>query len=99
MNTITAKFVLPAVLVVTICALGVSVGYAFETTCTYTKGKKTAFCSNDDPDDNTVWRCDKRKNGTWHCDALPKEKMTSAPTALSDALNKARIAAKKKAAP
>jgi hypothetical protein len=98
MNTMTAKFVLFAVLAVAICGLGVSVGYAFETTCSYTKNKKTAFCTNDDPSDNTVWRCDKQKNGTWRCGALAREK-TSIPTGLSDALNKARIAAKKKAAP
>ena len=99
MNTITAKFVLPAVLAVAICGLGVSVAYAFETSCSYTKNKKTAFCTNDDPDDHTLWRCDKQKNGTWKCVGIQVQKLTSEPTALKDALNKARIAAKKKAAP
>ena len=35
--------------------------------CSYTKDKKTAFCSDNDPTNNDLWRCDKQKNGTWKC--------------------------------
>jgi hypothetical protein len=98
MKIITAKFVLPAVLAVAICGLGVSVASAFETSCSFNKKKTVAFCTNDDPDDKTLWRCDKQKNGTWKCFGTQVQKLTSAPTALRDALDKARIAAKKKAA-
>ena len=99
MNTMTAKFILPAVLAVAICGLGVSVGYAFETSCSFNKKKTVAFCTNDDPGDHTLWRCDKQKNGSWKCSGTQVHKMTSVPTGLSDALNEARISAKKRAAP
>lgn len=29
--------------------------------CSYTKDKKTSFCSDNDPTNNDVWRCDKQK--------------------------------------
>jgi hypothetical protein len=49
-----------------------------DTTCNYTKDKKTAFCSCQE-DDCTVYRCEKQRNKTWKCGAIPK---VSLPTNL-----------------
>ena len=45
-------------------------GVEYTMSCSYTKDKKTSFCSDNDPTNNDVWRCDKQKNGTWKCDKL-----------------------------
>jgi len=58
--------------------------------CSYTKGKKTLFCSDDDPTNNDVWRCDKQKNGTWKCGKIPRESGSNLPTDLGKALNLAK---------
>ena len=79
-------FAISALLVATTCDPCVSAEPAPNVNCYYSKDKKTAFCSTDDPDDQTVWRCDKHKNGTWSCGALPPLKMTSH---LKDAVIKA----------
>ncbi|MDP9305304.1 MAG: hypothetical protein M3O68_03050 [Thermoproteota archaeon] len=55
--------------------------------CSYTKDKKTSFCSDNDPSNNDVWRCDKQKNGTWKCGKIPRESGGSLPTDLKKALN------------
>ena len=55
--------------------------------CSYTKDKKTAFCSDNDPTNNDVWRCDKQKNGTWKCGKVPRESGGSLPIDLKKALN------------
>src|SRR5213594_763323 len=55
--------------------------------CSYTKDKKTSFCSDNDPENNDVWRCDKQKNGTWKCDKLPAARGGSIPPDLSKALS------------
>ncbi len=57
------------------------------TDCSYTKDKKTAFCSTSDSDD--VWRCDKQKNDTWKCDKLKAS--SNMPSTLKDALINAKI--------
>ncbi len=58
------------------------------TDCSYTKDKKTAFCSTSDSED--VWRCDKQENGTWKCDKL-KARASSVPPGLQDAITNAEI--------
>ena len=55
--------------------------------CSYTKDKKTAFCSDNDPSNNDVWRCDKQKNGTWKCGKIPKESGPNLPTDLKKGLS------------
>ena len=55
--------------------------------CSYTKDKKTSFCSDNDPSNNDVWRCDKQKNGTWKCGKIPRESGGSLPTDLKKALD------------
>ena len=56
--------------------------------CSYTKDKKTSFCSDNDPSNNDLWRCDKQKNGTWKCGKVQeKESGPSLPTDLKKALN------------
>jgi hypothetical protein len=55
--------------------------------CSYTKDKKTAFCSDNDPTNNDVWRCDKQKNGTWKCGKIPKESGPNLPTDLKKGLS------------
>ncbi len=55
--------------------------------CSYTKDKKTSFCSDNDPNNNDVWRCDKQKNGTWKCGKIPKESGGGIPPDLSKALS------------
>jgi len=92
MNTITAKFVLPAVLAIAFYGLGVSVGYAIETDCTYTKDKGTAFCSTNDNGAQNVWRCDKHSDGNWSCVKILRREPSKS---LHHALNKA-IAAQKR---
>lgn len=58
--------------------------------CSYTKDKKTSFCSDNDPTNNDVWRCDKQKNGTWKCGKIPRESGSNLPTDLGKALNLAK---------
>ena len=53
--------------------------------CSYTKDKKTAFCTVGDEED--LWRCDKQKNGTWKCGKVPRESGGSLPIDLKKALN------------
>lgn len=55
--------------------------------CSYTKDKKTAFCSDNEPTNNDVWRCDKQKNGTWKCGKIPKESGPNLPTDLKKGLS------------
>jgi hypothetical protein len=55
--------------------------------CSYTKDKKTAFCSDNDPDNNDVWRCDKQKNGTWKCGKVAAATGGSISPDLSKALS------------
>ena len=55
--------------------------------CSYTKDKKTSFCSDNDPTNNDVWRCDKQKNGTRKCGKTPRESGSNLPTVLGKALN------------
>jgi hypothetical protein len=56
--------------------------------CSYTKDKKTSFCSDNDPTNNDLWRCDKQKNGTWKCGKVQeKESGPSLPADLKNALN------------
>ena len=59
--------------------------------CSYTKDKKTSFCSDNDPTNNDVWRCDKQKNGTWKCGKIPRESGPSLPGDLKNALDKAQL--------
>jgi len=59
--------------------------------CSYTKDKKTAFCSDNDPTNNDVWRCDKQKNGTWKCGKTVSQSSTGLPTDLKKGLNLAKI--------
>jgi hypothetical protein len=35
--------------------------------CSYTKDKKTAFCTTNNEGTESLWRCDKQSNGTWKC--------------------------------
>ena len=58
--------------------------------CSYTKDKKTSFCSDNDPTNNDVWRCDKQKNGTWKCGKIPRESGSNLPADLGKALNLAK---------
>ena len=58
--------------------------------CSYTKDKKTSFCSDNDPTNNDVWRCDKQKNGTWKCGKIPRESGSNLPSDLGKALNLAK---------
>ena len=61
-----------------------------QTDCSYTKDKKTAFCTVGDND--TVWRCDKNKDGkTCRCEALPTEAPADVPTDIKNALTKEQI--------
>ena len=53
--------------------------------CSYTKDKKTAFCTVGDEED--LWRCDKQKNGTWKCGKVPRESGGSLPTDLKKGLD------------
>ena len=53
--------------------------------CSYTKDKKTAFCTVGDEED--LWRCDKQKNGTWKCGKVPRESGGSLPTELKKGLD------------
>ena len=55
--------------------------------CSYTKDKKTAFCSDNDPTNNDLWRCDKQKNGTWKCGKVVEQQ--SGPNLPGDLLKKA----------
>jgi hypothetical protein len=64
---------------------------AIEVSCTYTQNKKTAFCSTDISGD-TVWRCDKKKGGTWSCVQLAAR---AAPAPLKNAVTGAVRRAKK----
>ena len=61
--------------------------------CSYTKDKKTAFCSDNDPTNNDVWRCDKQKNGTWKCGKTVSQSSTSLPTDLKKGLDLAKTSA------
>jgi hypothetical protein len=61
--------------------------------CSYTKDKKTAFCSDNDPTNNDVWRCDKQKNGTWKCGKTVSQSSTSLPTDLKKGLELAKTSA------
>jgi hypothetical protein len=54
------------------------------TDCSYTKDKKTAFCSTSDSED--VYRCDKQKNGSWKCGKLAAAAGGSAPQDLKNAV-------------
>lgn len=64
-----------------------SAGNEYVMSCSYTKDKKTSFCSDNDPTNNDVWRCDKQKNGTWKCGKIPRESGPSLPTDLKKALD------------
>ena len=55
--------------------------------CSYTKDKKTAFCSDNDPTNNDVWRCDKQKNGTWKCGKTVSQMSNGLPTDLKKGLD------------
>ncbi len=55
--------------------------------CSYTKDKKTSFCSDNDPTNNDVWRCDKQKNGTWKCGKIPRESGPNLPPDLKKGLS------------
>lgn len=56
--------------------------------CSYTKDKKTAFCSDNDPTNNDLWRCDKQKNGTWKCGKVVEQQSgPNLPGDLKKALN------------
>ena len=46
-----------------------SVSFASEISvdCSYTKDKKTSFCTTNNDGDERLWRCDKQRNGTWKC--------------------------------
>jgi len=61
--------------------------------CSYTKDKKTSFCSDNDPSNNDVWRCDKQKNGTWKCGKTVSQSSTSLPTDLKKGLDLAKTSA------
>lgn len=71
MKSSIVKSVLPVVLAAAICTGSASVANA-AFSCTYSNDKKIAFCSDDNEEDGTVWRCDKNKDGkTWRCGATP----------------------------
>src|SRR6476646_1747555 len=55
--------------------------------CSYTKDKKTSFCSDNDPTNNDVWRCDKQKNVTWKCGKIPRESGPNLPPDLKKGLS------------
>ncbi len=60
---------------------------SYTMSCSYTKDKKTAFCSDNDPTNNDLWRCDKQKNGTWKCGKVVAQTGPNLPPDLSKGLS------------
>jgi hypothetical protein len=61
--------------------------------CGYTKNRKTAFCLTENEGTESLWRCDKQKNGTWKCGEIAARLSGNVSSALKDALNKAQAGA------
>ena len=79
-----------AVLLAVIYSTSASAVDEYVMSCSYTKDKKTSFCSDNDPTNNDVWRCDKQKNGTWKCGKTAASTATAVPPDLKNAISKAQ---------
>jgi hypothetical protein len=88
-NTFLILSVVSALLVSVIYSPSASAVDEVTTDCSYTKDKKTAFCSTSDSED--VYRCDKQKNGTWKCGTISRA-TSSIPQDLKDAVVDAKTA-------
>jgi hypothetical protein len=50
--------------------------YDISVDCNYTKNKKTAFCLTNNDGTESLWRCDKKRNGTWKCGEVAVGRMS-----------------------